>query len=548
MAATENVRQLSQSDNSTELIVPHHGVVTLFGHAIQVRVERGHLILLDGIGPERRYARLPRVGHGLRRLVVIGSDGMISLAALRWLSDQDISFSMLERSGKVFAVTGPVRPSDAKLRRAQALAHSSGAALRISCELISDKLAAQERVVRHKLLDSTTADGIARFRSELPSADSITTVRLIESQAARQYWSVFSALAINFPKNDLKRVPEHWRTFGARVSPLTGSPRLAANPPNAILNYLYALVLSEARLAAAALGLDPGMGVLHVDTPARDSLACDLMEPIRAQVDAYLLDWVSRQSLRREWFFEERDGNCRLMGSFAQRLSETLPIWRRAVAPVAEWVARAFWSTIRRPDIPFATRLTQNNKREAKCAPAQLPLTRVPGQQNVCAGCGKPVANASTRCGTCAIEVSRERLLDISRQGRVASKSPESRARVSATQRRHQAARWNWNPSSQPDWLTEEIYVKEIQPLLRNSSLSKIASSMGVSLVYASDIRRGRRRPHPRHWQALAKLVCVSGGVKIKSTIDADARTQRAGFESKAQTATKALNRAQMTM
>ena len=308
---------------------------------------------LDGIGPDRRYARLPRVGHGLKRLVVIGSDGMISLAALRWLSDQDVAFTMLERNGKVLAVTGPVRPSDAKLRRSQALSHSSGAALRIARELISQKLAAQERVARHKLLDSNTADAIARFTTELPNADSITTIRLIESQAARVYWSAWSTLPINFPKNDLKRVPEHWRSFGARVSPLTGSPRLAANPPNAILNYLYALLESESRLAAAALGLDPGIGVLHVDTPARDSLACDLMEPIRAQIDAYLLDWVTRQPLRREWFFEERDGNCRLMGSFALRLSETLPIWRRAVAPVAEWVARAFWSTIRRPDAPI---------------------------------------------------------------------------------------------------------------------------------------------------------------------------------------------------
>jgi CRISPR/Cas system-associated endonuclease Cas1 len=71
-------------------------------------------------------------------------------------------------------------------------------------------------------------------------------------------------------------VPNHWRCFGTRKSPLTGSPRLAVNPPNAILNYLYAVLESEARLAASALGLDPGIGVLHVDTDARDSLACDL--------------------------------------------------------------------------------------------------------------------------------------------------------------------------------------------------------------------------------------------------------------------------------
>jgi len=102
--------------------------------------------------------------------------------------------------------------------------------------------------------------------------------------------------------------------IGTRRSPLSGSPRLAVNPPNAILNYLYAVLESEARLAAAALGLDPGLGVLHKDTPNRDSLACDLMEPVRPQVDAFLLDWISRGPLRREWFFEQRDGNCRPHG------------------------------------------------------------------------------------------------------------------------------------------------------------------------------------------------------------------------------------------
>jgi hypothetical protein len=36
------------------------------------------------------------------------------------------------------------------------------------------------------------------------------------------------------------------------------------------------------------------------------------------------------------------------MGSFAVRLSETAPTWGRAVAPVAEWVARTLWSTNRK--------------------------------------------------------------------------------------------------------------------------------------------------------------------------------------------------------
>jgi hypothetical protein len=82
----------------------------------------GHLTLEDGIGADRRHARLPRVGHGLKRLVVIGSDGTVSLAALRWLADQDAAFVMLERDGSLLATTGPVRPSDVRLRRAQGLA------------------------------------------------------------------------------------------------------------------------------------------------------------------------------------------------------------------------------------------------------------------------------------------------------------------------------------------------------------------------------------------------------------------------------------------
>src|SRR5438132_10084826 len=94
-----------------EPIVPRLGVVTLFGFGIQVKVERGHLILEDGIGADRRQARFSRVGHDLRRLVVIGADGFVSLAALRWLSDQNGAFVMLERNGTVLAVTGPVAAS-----------------------------------------------------------------------------------------------------------------------------------------------------------------------------------------------------------------------------------------------------------------------------------------------------------------------------------------------------------------------------------------------------------------------------------------------------
>lgn len=495
-----------------ELIVPRHGVVTLFGYGIKVCVDRGHLTIEDGIGPARREARLPRVRHELRRLVLIGSDGMISLAALRWLAEQDAAFVMLDRDGSVLATTGPVRPSDARLRRSQALAHQSGVALRIARELISRKLAGQELLIREKLHDSSTADVIAQARAAVKFATTIAAIRQLEAHAAHAYWSTWHTLPVYFPHRDVRRVPDHWRIFGTRKSPLTGSPRLAVNPPNAMLNYLYALLESESRLALAALGLDPGMGVLHVDTPSRDSLACDLMEAVRPTVDAYLLDWITNQPLHREWFFEQRDGNCRLMGPFAVRLSETVPTWRHAVAPIAESVSRTLWSTLPKPARQLfpATRLTQNRRRHAKGRSLDLPGETPPQPPRLCRTCGASLKRGKTNCASCAVAVSRQGLIEAARLGRIATHRPKAEALRSATQRRQAAALKAWRSSEQPAWLDEKTYGHKILPRLAAVTVPVIASALSVSLPYATEIRAGRRVPHPRHWQTLAQLVGVS--------------------------------------
>ncbi len=92
------------------------------------------------------------------------------------------------------------------------------------------------------------------------------------------------------------------------------------------------------------MGLDPGMGCLHVDTPNRDSLACDLMEVCRPKVDAFVLNWLQSEPLRKADFSEDRNGNCRLVSALAIRLSETADTWRRLVSPVAEYCAQEIWS------------------------------------------------------------------------------------------------------------------------------------------------------------------------------------------------------------
>jgi CRISPR-associated protein Cas1 len=381
-------------------------------------VSAGHLLLHDGIADERRTIRLPRVGHELRRVVMIGSDGFISLEALRWISDVGASFVMLDKRGKVIVVTGPVSSSDAKLRRAQALALGNGTALRISKELISQKLAGQAALAREMLQDSTTADVIARFRAELASAECIESVRLIESQAARAYWQSWSDVPIRWPRKDEPRIPAHWKRFGSRISPLTHSPRLAANPPNAILNFLYSILEAESRLGLACLGLDPGIGVLHMDTANRDSLACDLMEVCRSEVDAFVLNWIQSEPLGKGDFWEDRNGNCRLISALAIKLAQTSDTWRKLVAPTAEYIAQELWSSTYRPAPAvarklIATRLTQRNKREVKGSDA--PRVKQPKPDHVCSGCGKSIRAERSHCANCAIDGATERLIDAAR-------------------------------------------------------------------------------------------------------------------------------------
>jgi CRISPR-associated endonuclease Cas1 len=509
LAASETVSQFPQSRN---LLTPRHGIVTLYGYGISVYVDRGHLMVKDGIGNDRHEGRFARVGHGLRRLVVIGSDGFVSLGALRWLADQKAAFVMLDRDGELLAATGPVGPSDARLRRSQALARESTVALDIARELITQKLAGQEQIACDRLKDETVANTIAQARARLDAAESIEMIRSLEAQGAAAYWSAWRAVEITFPKSDLPRAPDHWRIFGTRKSSLSGSPRLAANPANAILNYLYTLLESEARLAAVALGFDPGIGFIHVDTDSRDSLASDLMEAVRPHIDSYVLDWIHRQPFRREWFFEKPDGNCRLMASLCLRLSETAQTWGALVAPVAEWVCRALWSTIKksgRHGHP-PTHLTQTHRREIKREGCSLPLPPAPQPPRVCPRCGASVKAGKNHCAPCAISIQRQGFLKIAEQGRVAAHSAESELKRGATQRRRHEARLNWNIWNHPTWLTEQFYSEQIQPRLGSVEVKTIAEALGISITYASYIRAGRRRPHPRHWHPLARLIGIS--------------------------------------
>lgn len=120
---------------------------------------------------------------------------------------------------------------------------------------LSDHVPVDEATVA-TMQDAATRIHVATNRDEL---------RFAEAIAAGAYWQAWSVVELRWAKRDADRVPAHWRTFGTRSSPVTGNPRLAANPANALLNYLYALLEGEATLAARVVGRDPGLGVLHAD-------------------------------------------------------------------------------------------------------------------------------------------------------------------------------------------------------------------------------------------------------------------------------------------
>jgi CRISPR-associated endonuclease Cas1 len=397
---------LPQDFRSRKSPIGRHGVLTVSGFGIKIRMQSGHLEIDHGVAMDRQCLRLPRVGHRLKRLVCIGSDGVVSLAALKWLAAQNASFVLLERSGKVQCVTGPVRPSEAKLRRSQALAAGSGVGLEIARTLIDAKLSGEERVLREQLNSAGTADLVSGFRQKLSSAGNFEAIRILEATAAAAYFRQWHFLPVMWPKADLKKIPDHWRFAGSRQSPLSGGPRLAVTPVHAVLNYCFALLQAETRLCLSVLGLDPGLGIgLHTDTANRDSLALDVLEPIRPEIETWVLNWISNEPFRRSDFFETGNGNCRLMSGLCKKLSDTCSVWRKLVAPWAEYVAQALWTASKRKhqnDLIRPTRLTQQRRTEAKGGVWE-PRIRLPKSEHLCRGCGKTIRDESRECARCAV-------------------------------------------------------------------------------------------------------------------------------------------------
>lgn len=177
---------------------------------------------------------------------------------------------------------------------------------------------------------------------------------------------------------------------------------------NALLNYVFALLEAEGILACQAVGLDPGLGIVHDDARARQSIALDIMEPVRPEVEGFVLDMIEGRTSRKAEFSETEDGHVRLRAPLTHEVAETMPQWARSLAPIAEKVANMLGHAMDGKYIPVTTltsaklrsakaivkaRKTEAISRAGRDRAKQRPAASVALPLYSCPECGGPVSN-----------------------------------------------------------------------------------------------------------------------------------------------------------
>jgi CRISPR-associated endonuclease Cas1 len=310
------------------------GVCVVDGMGLAIRVDRGALVVEDGMGEQRRTRRFDKATHGLSRLILLSSNGgYLSLEALRWLQQLGISTFVVAGDGTPLLSSAPRLTDDARLRRAQSQAGGSEVGVDIAQMLLDAKMRGQANLAEE--IDQDAGEAIRQLADALIGASSIDECRGLEAAGAAchfQAWSGHGLTAPRFASRDAARIPAHWVRFDGRRSVLgaSNSNRRAERPVNAILNYLYALAESEAVLACHRVGLDPGLGIVHLDTRGRQSFALDLLEPVRPAIERFVLvDLLTHRVFRKADFTEASDGHVRLMPPLTHGLRRWPTSWAR---------------------------------------------------------------------------------------------------------------------------------------------------------------------------------------------------------------------------
>jgi len=101
-------------------------------------------------------------------------------------------------------------------------------------------------------------------------------------------------------------------------------------------------------IALLAQGFDPSLGIAHSDKEGRASLAYDMIEAARPYIDAWMVALLAETRFAAGDFDGDARGGVRVTRPLTSYLAYSLPLWRRAVEPVARWLAHVIMTG--RPD------------------------------------------------------------------------------------------------------------------------------------------------------------------------------------------------------
>ena len=218
------------------IVTVNPGIYIISG-VVTVNVDSGQLRIKAGAFENRPELRLSKATSRLKRLILLGHSGTISLKAFRWLHDIGAAVLQIDYDASVVLASAPSGLDYPLLRRKQAQAAGSDLGLKIARTLVLWKVENQADVCLNLRKDAE-AHQILDLLPDFSSASSPPDLMAIESQAAVIYWKSWSETKIGFAREHRRRVPDHWKSFTGRLSPLTNSPRKASNPANALVELL----------------------------------------------------------------------------------------------------------------------------------------------------------------------------------------------------------------------------------------------------------------------------------------------------------------------
>jgi len=224
---------------------------------------------------------------------------------MAFCAERDVGISFLSENGRFLArVQGPVSGNVLLRREQYRRADDDEASTIVSKAVLTGKIANSRTVLQRVLRDhgdkidaKTVEHTVMRLSNALEHMRNETTldaVRGFEGDAARLYFGVFDHLIVA-QKEDF--------FFYER------SRRPPLDNVNALLSFLYTLLMHDVRSALEAVGLDPAVGFLHRDRPGRPSLALDVMEEFRPFLaDRLALSLINLKQVQGNGFKKNEGG------------------------------------------------------------------------------------------------------------------------------------------------------------------------------------------------------------------------------------------------